>query len=752
MKRSTALSRIILSISFFLIYGQFNGVMAGGLTNNPSMNRILNKVQQNGTARVIVKLKSTGSPVGFAALSSVMESKKRRLLKVMKAVNASDIKQFDHFPLATMEIDTKGLTTLLNNPDIEGIYEDALFEPALIDSTSLIGSTITASAGHGGTGQVIAILDTGVDRNHPFLANKVIDEACFSKTTSSSTSLCPNGNNSQTGIGSAQPCSGYCGHGTHVAGIAAGKGSDFSGVAPEAKIMAIQIFSLFSGSSCGSSTATCALAYTSDILSGLEYVYSKRSQYNIASVNLSLGGGAYSGTCDSDLLKNQIDLLKSAGIATVVASGNNGYSSRMNSPACISSAISVGATTKSDLIASFSNSSPYLDLLAPGYSIRSSVVGSGYGYMSGTSMATPHVAGAFAVLRSIFPTKTVDELLTLLKTTGTPITDSRNSLTFSRIDVNAAAQTFTPHDVENDFNPDGKADIFWRNTVTGENRVYFMNGPTILDNQPLGTTANTNWIVAGVGDFNGDKGADIFWRNQITGMNRIDIMSGTSLVSSTEMSLHSSIDWEVSGVGDFNADGKDDILWMNNSTGEVRMTLLNGSSVISDNQISIVGLDWKIQDTGDFDGDGKDDILWRNTNNGRVWMYLLDGSTILSSAHVAYTDLSWNISGIGDLDGDGKDDIIWRNKNHGRVWTYLMNGLNIANGTPESPGEHIAFTSLDWEIKTISDFDGDGRDDILWRNVSSGENWMFLMNGPAITTNKSAGMVSDLNWKIEKGK
>ena len=102
-------------------------------------------------------------------------------------------------------------------------------------------------------------------------------------------------------------------------------------------------------------------------------------------MNLSLGGGKYSANCDSEPEKPAIDNLRSAGIATVVASGNDGYRDSISAPACISSAVSVGSTTDSDTVSSFANLASILSLLAPGSSINSSVPGGGFAVWSGTS-------------------------------------------------------------------------------------------------------------------------------------------------------------------------------------------------------------------------------------------------------------------------------------------------------------------------------------------------------------------------------
>jgi subtilisin family serine protease len=163
---------------------------------------------------------------------------------------------------------------------------------------------------------------------------------------------------------------------------------------------------------------------------------------------MSLGAGYYDSYCDSDsdqlATKAAIDTLRSVNIATVIASGNDGYSDGISAPACISSAVSVGSTTDADVVSSFSNVASFLSLLAPGSSITSSVPGVGYETWSGTSMAAPHVAGAWAVLKSKMPSASVSEILTSLQTSGVTVDDTRPGwfvTGMKRIQVDAALST-----------------------------------------------------------------------------------------------------------------------------------------------------------------------------------------------------------------------------------------------------------------------------------------------------------------------
>jgi len=419
------------------------------LERSQAAQALIAQAEKFGQARVIVRLNLATLPEGALNLAARAEQRARirtirqRLLTALRGYDVRSVRTFDALPLITLRLDTAALTALLANTDVASVYEDRLNAPILAESTEIVGAPAAWAEGFSGSGQVVAVLDTGVDSAHSFLAGKVIDEACFSSNffPQGATSTCPDGSETQTGSSAAAPCQANgCDHGTHVAGSAAGSAIDFSGVARDADILAIQVFSAFSGRTCSQFgyPSPCVLSYTSDQISALEYVYDQRDRVNLAAVNLSLGGGRFTSACNDDPTAVAIDLLRSVDIATVAAAGNEGFSNAVGAPACVSSAISVGATTETDAVASFSNSAQLLDLLAPGVSIRSSVPGGGFAIFNGTSMATPHVAGALAVLRSAAPAATVDELLTALKNTGVVLVDPRNNLSKPRIQVDTA--------------------------------------------------------------------------------------------------------------------------------------------------------------------------------------------------------------------------------------------------------------------------------------------------------------------------
>jgi subtilisin family serine protease len=381
-------------------------------------------------------------------------------------------------PFVSLKVDAAGLDALKASPEVTSVVLDHVNTPSLMVTVPAVGGDVARDEGYDGAGTAVAIVDTGVQYYHPFLADdfgnsRVVSEVCFSGAAgafpSNVFSLCPGFNYTESGLGSSFPCNGLtgtlfpspCGHGTHVAGIAAGRAitndgvaNPRYGVASKASILSANVFSLICDGSItptgGCTTGFVFGALDSDIARALNWVDTQRATYNVASVNVSVGGSThYSSACDGNTsVAGPITNLRNHGVATVVASGNESSKTGISSPACVSTAISVGSWDPvTNSVSSFSNSAAILTLLAPGArngaGIRSSVPSStppysGYAGFAGTSMAAPHVAGAIAALHQLHPAFSVSQLLSLLTSTGTGVTDPGNSITKPRIQLDLA--------------------------------------------------------------------------------------------------------------------------------------------------------------------------------------------------------------------------------------------------------------------------------------------------------------------------
>ncbi len=354
--------------------------------------------------------------------------------------DAQNVRPIGRWPIVSLEVSRQGLISLENDPNVALVVPDVPVPPILFDSVPLIGADKFHKGGIDGSKTSVAVLDTGVQPDHPSLDGSVVAEACFSTSVSTAydvSSLCGNRLDVDLTAGAAAGCPATipsCFHGTHVSGIVAGHQlsvaghADFPGVAPGAKIVAIQVFTQFNNSAdCGGRPAPCVLSFTSDQLRALDWVYRKRDDYAIAAVNMSLGGGYYPEACDMrSPLTEVIERLRAEGVITVIAAGNDAFFDGVSSPGCISKAFTVAATRKDgSLDTRYTNMSPGVDIAAPGSAIVSATIGSGTVQASGTSMAAPHVAAMVALLRQLHPKASALEIETILRDSGRTVTDPR---------------------------------------------------------------------------------------------------------------------------------------------------------------------------------------------------------------------------------------------------------------------------------------------------------------------------------------
>ncbi|WP_245830976.1 S8 family peptidase [Sediminibacillus massiliensis] len=244
----------------------------------------------------------------------------------------------------------------------------------------------------GSSGQEIAVLDTGVDYNHPDLDGKTIRGYDFIDNDYTPQDL--------------------NGHGTHVAGTAAAEtnnGTGVSGMAPNTAILAVRVLDASGNGS------------LADIADGIRYAADAGAEV----INLSLGCD-----CNTRTLENAVDYAWSQGATVIAAAGNDGVSTTFE-PASYSNVIAVGAVDRYDRRASFSNYGAWVDVTAPGVDIAATVPNRGYAYMSGTSMASPHVAGLAGLLAG--QGRSNSEIRQAIEQTADPISGTGSYFEHGRI-------------------------------------------------------------------------------------------------------------------------------------------------------------------------------------------------------------------------------------------------------------------------------------------------------------------------------
>ncbi len=748
--------------------------VSANLAQTETVNRLLTDAREKGSVRIIVgvKLAESFSPEGDFTDDARKEQQRAEIRQTQDTLLGqigkfaiADVKQFEFIPFFALEIDSAGLEFLIDSPIVLSITEDALADPTLAESTAIIGAPAAWSAGATGQNWAVAILDTGVFKTHQFLNGKVVSEACYSTNDAPNgrSSLCPNGVSATTAVNSGLPCDSTftsCDHGTHVAGIAAGRNGSggINGVGKDADIIAIQVFTRIEN--CNNGQA-CIRTFSSDYIRALERVYTLRNTFNIASVNMSFGGGSYATHCDADLaaVKAAIDNLRSEKIASVIASGNDDSTNAISGPACISTAISVGSTedgnaNQVDTVSGFSNSASILDLLAPGNLIRSSGVNGNASYVNkgGTSMAAPHVAGAWAVLRDRVPNASVSDVLNSLTQTGVPITDTRNGVNRvkPRIQIdqalynlrcsNAAALSL-PFEIpvngslgDLDCTQNNRRrDIYKFNGTAGQQirvtmqsnafdtRLYLYDsgGNLLVENDDFGTGTNSRILPSGYFALPATTTYYVAAAAKASfGAGQYQIIleeKTTNLPNNGEIAFHSDRDGNFE-IYKMNADGSGETLLSNHpATDRYPIFSPDGRKIAfqsnrdGNNEIYIMNadgteqtrltFDTSVNEATDFSPDGSR-ILFQTNRDGDYEIYTmgLDGAnqTRLTNNTVTDADAKFSLDGLQIVfrsSRDGNNEIYRMNAN-GSSQTRLTNDSASDSSPIFSPdGSRIAFHS-----------------------------------------------------------
>ncbi len=375
---------------------------------------VLQKAAADGKVKVIISLNEPPRPL--FSLQSESQRLRTQQADVISELKTSNIKhRYSIINGFAGELSVEDIARLEADHRVEKISYDRPMHILLNEARPQINATKVNklqinSYNLTGVGQTVCVIDTGINYSHPDLADNYLGGWDFVN----------NDNDSMDDNG----------HGTHVSGIAAANGT-IVGIAPGSKIIAIK--SMNSGGS----------GFESDVLAGINWCTNNRTLYNISVISMSIGGGQNSTYCDnSSGLTSAINSAIANNISIITATGNTevGYpnaTAGVADPACITNSTRVSSVGDADVISSFGfRHTTFTDmLLAPGENIISTNWRGGTQSMSGTSMSTPMVAGAAAILKQFNNSLTPQEIEDALEISGKQISDSGTGLTFPRINI-----------------------------------------------------------------------------------------------------------------------------------------------------------------------------------------------------------------------------------------------------------------------------------------------------------------------------
>jgi hypothetical protein len=267
-------------------------------------------------------------------------------------------------------------------------------------------------------------------------------------------------------------------------------------------------------------------------------------------------------------------------------------------------------------------------------------------------------------------------------------------------------------------------------------------GSDCAETYGFGTSVTLTAVAASGSTFSG-------WSGACSG-------KGECTVAVTEVkTVNARFTREDYGRTDFNGDGQGDILWHHQDTGDLYSWLLDGTLAARATYLDpprFADTNRQRRAVADFNLDGKVDILWHHLKTGELYVWFLNGKVVTNGAYLtprSFTDVNWRIRGVGDFDGNGSPDLLWHHQTTGALYVWMLDGTVTISGSYLTPA---AFADTHWQIRGIGDFDGNSKVDVLWHNQVTGGLYVWLLDGTVTASGAylNPPAFADTRWQIRR--
>lgn len=421
----------LVALAFFV--GALLGVASGATAATKIGPGVALAIEEDGGANVVIALASpatqgTATPT-LASLKTSVANVQTSVLAQLAPSEFELRREFEAVPVLSGRIKSQdALERIAADPSVLAIDLDPSANVRLVDNVPHIGADFRHLIGNTGEGVVVAVLDSGLDTDHSNLGDDLLAEFCILDSNGIVDDIggCPNGNEIQTGPGSAEDDNG---HGSFVTGVITSNGAIGGvGVAPDARIVAGKV-----------ADSSGFIPFFSDVIAALDALIAN-PQLGVQIVNMSLGTDAnFVGPCDDSssftmAAAAAVNTLRAQGVISFAATGNDGSSAAAELPACLANVVAVTASDLDDELALASNTGSETDVAAPGRNIVSSWLANGTAQATGTSIATAFASGCAALLIESGDAVTPDQIEARLKMSAVSVTDQQRGRSFPRID------------------------------------------------------------------------------------------------------------------------------------------------------------------------------------------------------------------------------------------------------------------------------------------------------------------------------